>query len=322
MFTITVGHGAANVTLGIPRLREIVMTASQKPKTPSMSMTVQPSVPVSDVDAFCKKASRLPLSHVVDTITVTERLSTNGEARSKDFTIDLKFYPKAAYQAEYDVEPSEILATFATKFPLILKKELQNEVKKLNADLKNQMADLGKSKKVKERPTGGAEDPEDEDEERAARQKDDDEASEVGDGDASAMKRQRQSKEQATYEDDDEEEDDGMGEFDDAAIEAAYLSDDIDGSSEDDVAKSTSRQDARLEAQIEQVEQAFLENFTSSNSFSFSDSGCSIGLQVRLIRYDLNMRSSCLHRTSVSIKCTQVTLSGHCREGLYQDCYS
>ncbi|KAH7908069.1 hypothetical protein BJ138DRAFT_406433 [Hygrophoropsis aurantiaca] len=32
------GHGAANVALGIPRLPEIVMTASQKPKTPSMTI--------------------------------------------------------------------------------------------------------------------------------------------------------------------------------------------------------------------------------------------------------------------------------------------
>lgn len=28
------GHGAANVTLGIPRLREIIMSASKVPKTP------------------------------------------------------------------------------------------------------------------------------------------------------------------------------------------------------------------------------------------------------------------------------------------------
>ena len=31
------GHGGANVTLGIPRLREVIMTASKKLKTPTMS---------------------------------------------------------------------------------------------------------------------------------------------------------------------------------------------------------------------------------------------------------------------------------------------
>ena len=33
------GHGGANVTLGIPRLREILMTATDKLKTPSMLLS-------------------------------------------------------------------------------------------------------------------------------------------------------------------------------------------------------------------------------------------------------------------------------------------
>lgn len=32
------GHGEKNVTLGIPRLREILMTATKKQKTPTMSL--------------------------------------------------------------------------------------------------------------------------------------------------------------------------------------------------------------------------------------------------------------------------------------------
>ena len=32
------GHGGVNMTLGIPRLREILMTASEKIKTPSMTI--------------------------------------------------------------------------------------------------------------------------------------------------------------------------------------------------------------------------------------------------------------------------------------------
>ena len=34
------GFGAKNVTLGIPRLREIIMTASPNLKTPSMTLTL------------------------------------------------------------------------------------------------------------------------------------------------------------------------------------------------------------------------------------------------------------------------------------------
>ena len=36
------GHGGANVTLGIPRLREILMTASESIKTPSMTLFFKP----------------------------------------------------------------------------------------------------------------------------------------------------------------------------------------------------------------------------------------------------------------------------------------
>ena len=38
------GHGGANVTLGIPRLREIVMTASKNLKTPTMTLPLLPSL--------------------------------------------------------------------------------------------------------------------------------------------------------------------------------------------------------------------------------------------------------------------------------------
>ena len=123
------GHGAANVTLGIPRLREIVMTASQKPKTPSMTMKVRKGVSADDIALFCKRASRLTLSQIVDLVTVKERLVVEGDARRTRFAVNLAFFPRDEYAAEYDVEPAEILAAFATRFPLTLTQELQAELK-------------------------------------------------------------------------------------------------------------------------------------------------------------------------------------------------
>ncbi|KAI0959721.1 hypothetical protein AcW1_004466 [Taiwanofungus camphoratus] len=278
------GHGAANVTLGIPRLREIVMTASTKPKTPSMTMTVRTAVKPVDVDVFCKKASRLALSHIVDRIVVKERLTVNGDARNKEFTIDLVFYPRVDYQAEYDVEPSEILVAFATKFPLIFRRELQLELKKLDADLKSQIKELGKGKMVQELPgassrADGDEEGDGDGQDSRARRKDDDETSEIGDGDATATKRQRQTKEQASYEDEneDEDEEDGAHEFDDADIEAAYASPPGEESCEEDANPTQSNQDLTVE--IAQVEELFMENLPMATSFTFRDSGCTIGLQ-------------------------------------------
>ncbi|KAM5535538.1 hypothetical protein V8D89_010875 [Ganoderma adspersum] len=269
------GHGAANVTLGIPRLREIVMTASQKPKTPSMTMKVRSGTTPSDITRFCKKASRLSLSHVVDKVTVTEELILKGESRSKEFTINLDFYPRSEYEQEYNVTPFEILAAFGIKFPLIFKKELQLELKKLDADLKSQRAELGKGRAVRDQQDAAAHEEED-GEPTSRRRDDDDEASEIGDGDATASKMQRQRKEQATYEDEDEEdeEDDG-GELDDTVIEAAYAS-----PPEDETEDSVMDQDAPpMSEEHGRVETLFLNNLPSATSFSFRESGCTIGLQ-------------------------------------------
>ncbi len=42
--------------------------------------------------------------------------------------------------------PTEILGVFAARFPLALKKEIAMELKKLQADLKSHLSDLGKGR--------------------------------------------------------------------------------------------------------------------------------------------------------------------------------
>jgi hypothetical protein len=134
---ILLGHGAANVTLGIPRLREIVMTASQKPKTPSMTMKVRRGISPHDINLFCKRASRITLSQIVDNVVVHEQLRVENEARRTHFTVNITFYPKHEYQEEHDLQPAELLAVFGVKFPLTLRKEIVNEIRRLDADLKD-----------------------------------------------------------------------------------------------------------------------------------------------------------------------------------------
>lgn len=268
-----VGHGAANVTLGIPRLREIVMTASQKPKTPSMTMTVRPGIPLTDVDAFCKKASRLVLSQVVDSVAVKERLTVNGDARRTEFVINITFFPRDEYEAEYDVEPSEILSAFATKFPLIFKKEILADMKKLDADLRSQMTELGKAKTVRDRTStrGGQEG---DDEEGTGGNQDDDGNSEAGDGDAGDAKRSRQRKEQTSYESDE----DDVEAYDDDAPEAAF----VDGTDENED-EDQEREAKHLEDQAATVADLFKGNFHHATDFSFRETGCNIQLQVIML---------------------------------------
>ncbi|KAF7352593.1 DNA-directed RNA polymerase subunit [Mycena venus] len=271
------GHGAANVTLGIPRLREIVMTASQKPKTPSMSMTVRSGIADEDIDIFCKRASRVTLAQVVENITVRERLTVDGEARRTQFTIDLSFYPKKEYLSEYDIDPVEILVSFATKFPLTLKKEMQAEMKKLDADLKSQIKELGQGKKTKAKVGEVEGDDDDGDEPKSkSRKKNDDEESEAGDGDADDEKRARQKKQQATYSDDEDDEDDEDQALNDADIEAAYASD-------TDAPKVPKKklQSLSMAKRVSAVGETFTKNLQHATSFSFDESKCTFQLQFR-----------------------------------------
>lgn len=281
----SVGHGAANVTLGIPRLREIIMTASTKPKTPSMKMDVRAGTVPSDIDAFCKKAGRLTMSQVVDKVMVRERLVSNGASRLKEYLVDLAFYPKADYQQEYDAEPSEILSAFATRFPLIFRKEIQNELKRLDQDLKSQMKDIGKGKAVASKSGETARDGDDDGDAEAdarRREKDDDEASEVGDGDATITKRRQQAKELVSYDDDEDDEDDrkSLGELDEDAIEAAYASMDEDQTEKPSEPKEASPSSKEFKAQLHATEQLFMQNFPHASSFTFKNSGCTIGFEV------------------------------------------
>lgn len=241
------------------------MTASTKPKTPSMTMIVSEDVSPTDIETFCKKASRLTLSQVVDTVVVKERLKVSGGSRSKDFTIDISFYPLEEYSAEYDVESSEILAAFGTRFPLILKKEIQTELKKLDSDLKMQIG-KGKAENVKAGAGG-----EDDAEGNSGDMPDRDDASEHGDGDADEVKQAGKRKEMATYDDDDSDED-----LDEDAIEAKFASKD-DEDEEDVDAVDPEVSDRKKGAKVESL---FMDNCPFAQSFKFSPKGCKIGLSV------------------------------------------
>ncbi|KAF8272487.1 RNA polymerase I largest subunit [Lactarius quietus] len=278
------GHGAANVTLGIPRLREIVMTASRIPKTPSMTISIAKNVSVDQADAFARRASRVTLSQVVDKVTVVERLAVNNQARRKQFTIDIAFYPEEEYRAEFEVSPTQLVGAFGTRFSLILKHEIQVEMRKLAADLKSQIAELGKGRPApagEEGTSAAAGDgEEDADGEEPPPRRDDDEGSEVGDGDASREKRHRQKQQQTTYEsdEDEEEEEDGVGNVEplEEGLEAEHTSGAVGAAVE--LGKPPGRKSGFKEV-ARRAQLAFLENFSNATAFKFTSSGCKIELE-------------------------------------------
>lgn len=191
------------------------MTASTKPKTPTMTLPVNEDVTVAEIDKFCKSASRLALSQVVDDVQVKETLVTEDGERRRNFVVTIRFFPAKQYEEEYNTTPINVLESLGLPFGLILKKEIQVELKKLNADIKGQFANVGKGRKAPQNEAGGdgAESENDEGEDgEASGGKDEartkaasrDDVSEVGEGDADEEKRIRQTRQQS-YESDSED---------------------------------------------------------------------------------------------------------------------
>lgn len=125
------GFGAKNVTLGIPRLREIIMTASASIKTPTMSMKLLPNVKEADAELFAKDQSRVLLSQLIESVEVTERLKTSvSGGESKQYRIKLKLFTEAEYQTEYNVSKHEIEDVIARRFTKQLRDRIFKEIKK------------------------------------------------------------------------------------------------------------------------------------------------------------------------------------------------
>ena len=56
------GRGEANVTLGIPRLRELLMTAAEKTKTPVMTLPLRKDAPEGAAEGVAARLRKLRLA--------------------------------------------------------------------------------------------------------------------------------------------------------------------------------------------------------------------------------------------------------------------
>lgn len=124
------GHSAKNVTLGIPRLREILMTASNHISTPSMTLLINDELSEADGETFAKAISILPLSHVLDKVTVKERVGKGvGYRLAKMFDVYLNFFSSEEYCKTYAIGVSDVLDSLETKLLPMLQRFIRKEIK-------------------------------------------------------------------------------------------------------------------------------------------------------------------------------------------------
>ncbi|OJD37194.1 dna-directed rna polymerase i subunit rpa1 [Diplodia corticola] len=125
------GHSAKNVTLGIPRLREIVMTASAAISTPSMTLYVNDEVTKEESERFAKGISRLSLAQIIDDVSVNESLGRGvAYSQAKIYKIRLNFFPAKEYCEEYAITIKDVERAIETKFLHRLRKLIRDILKK------------------------------------------------------------------------------------------------------------------------------------------------------------------------------------------------
>ncbi|KAL8950263.1 MAG: hypothetical protein Q9222_003688 [Ikaeria aurantiellina] len=123
------GHAAKNVTLGIPRLREIVMTASRSISTPTMTLPLIEELGEAAGDRFAKVITRLTLAEVIDSASVTERVGPGiGYERAKIYEVKLELFPSKEYQEEYAIGTDDVLRAIEFKLMPLLTKAVKKEL--------------------------------------------------------------------------------------------------------------------------------------------------------------------------------------------------
>ncbi|KAI1178150.1 DNA-directed RNA polymerase I subunit RPA1 [Nemania sp. FL0916] len=193
------GHSAKNVTLGIPRLREILMTASDHISTPSMTLLLHPELSEAEGETFAKAISVLPVSHVVNEVTVKERVGKGiGHRLAKMFDIYLRFFSSKDYKDTYAITTSDVLNAVEVKLlPMLerlIKKEIKAKLDKDNAAVPEVGESAGAVEMAAANPDAAAPDEDDDD--------DDD-----GDGDATNAKQRANRAQAVSYGANDEEDD-------------------------------------------------------------------------------------------------------------------
>lgn len=124
------GHGAANVTLGIPRMREIIMTASAAIKTPQMSLPILPHVSNEQADIFCKATARIMLSQLTDHVIVTERQCRNVAGQMvRSYKARLIFYSREEYESEYDISQRDLESIVSNQLLQSLEDQIRKEIR-------------------------------------------------------------------------------------------------------------------------------------------------------------------------------------------------
>ncbi|OHT03727.1 DNA-directed RNA polymerase I subunit rpa1 [Tritrichomonas foetus] len=116
------GYGGANVTLGIPRLKEVLIVATRTPLTPTMTIPLK-TESLEEVEKFVSIFKRVPLREAVSAFTVAEDFHAKSETRrDRQITVSLHFIKDKL--KEWNIDNDFQISVLRSKFASTLKKRI------------------------------------------------------------------------------------------------------------------------------------------------------------------------------------------------------
>lgn len=146
------GRGDMNVTLGIPRLREILMMASKNIKTPSMEVPFLHQTSdnlLQTADKFRIMLNQVTIADVLEDINVKSYL-THRPYRSRNYEFKLNFLPHKAYKKQFSIKPKKVFKYTHEYFLVKLLKTIEKASKENTGEFVQDEKETKKSKKNEE----------------------------------------------------------------------------------------------------------------------------------------------------------------------------
>lgn len=148
--TFHLAGAGANVTLGIPRLREIIMTASRELKTPTMSVPLKKSVSDKEALRLTRYFTRLTLSELIasqDGISVQEKLQQSSSGSwERAYFVSLRLHSAERIREAFGLSLEEVAQAVTMTFMPNLSRIMKIELKRSGGEEGSSIAVLGGEK--------------------------------------------------------------------------------------------------------------------------------------------------------------------------------
>mmetsp|Transcript_27715 Transcript_27715/g.66796 ORF Transcript_27715/g.66796 Transcript_27715/m.66796 type:complete len:1765 (-) Transcript_27715:143-5437(-) len=137
--TFHLAGAGANVTLGIPRLREIIMTASRELKTPTMSVPLHESVTEEETTKLTRSFTKLTLNELIaghHGVSVRETLVNGGGGMwQRAYYVVLKLHPAERIKTAFGLSLQDIAQVVSKSFVPALSYQMKLELRRSSADI-------------------------------------------------------------------------------------------------------------------------------------------------------------------------------------------